>query len=92
MGAASSLSGWRRRVHLWIDHGAGDDAIAAWIHGGLVLLISANVVAISLVGEYIAKIFEEVKSRPHFIRRAFVRDGEVRTAVEATHLSKIQQP
>lgn len=46
--AASSLAGWRRRVHLWIDHGAGDDAVAAWIHGSLVLLICANVLAIVL--------------------------------------------
>ena len=48
MGAASSLAGWRRQLHLWIDHGAGDDAIASWIHRGLVLLICANVLAIVL--------------------------------------------
>lgn len=48
MGAASVLAGWRRRFHLWIDHGAGNDAVAAWIHRGLVLLICANVVAIVL--------------------------------------------
>ena len=48
MGPASSLAGWRRQLHLWIDHGAGDDAIASWIHRGLVLLICANVVAIVL--------------------------------------------
>ncbi len=48
MGAASFLAGWRRRVHLWIDHGAGDDAVAVWIHSGLVLLICANVAAIVL--------------------------------------------
>ena len=43
---------------------------------------SVNLFAISLVGEYIAKIFEEVKGRPHFLRRAIVRDGEVRDAAE----------
>ncbi|MCA9512478.1 MAG: NAD-dependent epimerase/dehydratase family protein [Myxococcales bacterium] len=43
---------------------------------------SLNLLAISLVGEYIAKIFEEVKRRPHFLRRAIVRDGEVRDAGE----------
>lgn len=48
MAAASSPLGWRRQVHLWIDHGAGDDAIASWIHRGLVLLICANVIAIVL--------------------------------------------
>jgi polyisoprenyl-phosphate glycosyltransferase len=41
---------------------------------------SINLLAISLAGEYIAKIFEEVKRRPHFIRRSMIRDGEVRPA------------
>ncbi|MGA2714054.1 MAG: NAD-dependent epimerase/dehydratase family protein [Bryobacteraceae bacterium] len=41
---------------------------------------SINLLAISLAGEYIAKIFEEVKRRPHFIRRSIIRDGEVRPA------------
>lgn len=39
---------------------------------------SLNLLAISLIAEYIAKIFEEVKRRPHFIRRAIIRDGEIR--------------
>lgn len=42
-----------------------------------------NIFAISLVGEYIAKIFEEVKARPHFIRRVIIRDGELRPAGDA---------
>ncbi len=41
---------------------------------------SINLLAASLIGEYIAKIFEEVKARPHFIRRDIVRDGEIRRA------------
>ena len=53
----------------------------------LVMLIiffgSINLLAASLIGEYIAKIFEEVKARPHFIRRDMIRDGEVRCASEA---------
>ena len=43
---------------------------------------SINLLAASLIGEYIAKIFEEVKARPHFIRRNLVRDGEVRSAAD----------
>ena len=39
-----------------------------------------NLFAIGLVGEYIAKIFEEVKRRPVFIRRSIIRDGEIRPA------------
>lgn len=39
---------------------------------------SVNLFAIGLLGEYIAKIFEEVKQRPLFIRKHLIRDGEVR--------------
>ena len=39
---------------------------------------SLNLLAIGVVGEYLAKIFEEVKQRPHFIRRSVIRDGEIR--------------
>ena len=41
---------------------------------------SINLLAIGLVGEYIAKILEEVKQRPHFIRRNFIVNGELRDA------------
>jgi polyisoprenyl-phosphate glycosyltransferase len=43
---------------------------------------SINLFAFGLIGEYIAKIFEEVKSRPHFLRQSIIRDGEIRDAVE----------
>jgi len=47
----------------------------------LILFFGAlNLFAVALVGEYIAKIFEEVKRRPRFIRRSVIRDGEVRQA------------
>lgn len=39
---------------------------------------SINLFALGILGEYIAKIFEEVKQRPLFIRRSIIRDGEVR--------------
>lgn len=42
---------------------------------------SMSLVAISIVGEYVAKIFEEVKRRPHFIRRSMIQEGEIRLAV-----------
>jgi len=48
---------------------------------------SINLFAISLAGEYIAKILEEVKHRPHFIRRSIIRDGEVRPAVLSDEMS-----
>jgi dolichol-phosphate mannosyltransferase len=39
---------------------------------------SVNLLALAIIGEYIAKIFEEVKRRPHFIRKSIIRHGEVR--------------
>ncbi len=41
---------------------------------------SINLLGLSIIGEYIAKIFEEVKRRPHFIRRSIIVDGEAREA------------
>jgi len=37
---------------------------------------SFNLFAIGLVGEYVAKIMEEVKGRPRLIRAALIRNGE----------------
>ena len=39
-----------------------------------------NFFGIGVLGEYLAKVFEEVKRRPPFIRKSVVRDGEVRPA------------
>ena len=47
---------------------------------------SVNLLAASLIGEYIAKIFEEVKARPHFVRCHLIRDGEIRNASETTQM------
>ncbi len=41
---------------------------------------SMNLLGIAVIGEYIAKIFEEVKRRPHFIRRNIIKGGDVRVA------------
>jgi hypothetical protein len=43
---------------------------------------SLNFFGVSVLGEYLAKVFEEVKRRPHFIRRSVIRDGEVRHATD----------
>ena len=39
---------------------------------------SLMLLAISLIGEYIARIFEEVKQRPRFIRRSILRNGKIK--------------
>lgn len=49
---------------------------------------SINLLALSILGEYIAKIFEEVKQRPRFIRRNIVMNGEVRQASETQARSR----
>lgn len=38
---------------------------------------SFNIMAVSIVGEYIAKVFEEVKKRPPFIRKNLIKNGEI---------------
>jgi dolichol-phosphate mannosyltransferase len=44
---------------------------------------SLNLLGIAIVGEYIAKILEETKRRPHFIRKTIIRHGEARSAADA---------
>jgi dolichol-phosphate mannosyltransferase len=39
---------------------------------------SVNLLGVGILAEYIAKVFEEVKQRPLFIRRGIIKDGEVR--------------
>lgn len=41
-----------------------------------------NLFAISLIGEYIAKIFDEVKQRPIYIRHHIIKDGEIQPVTE----------
>ncbi|MHC5717404.1 MAG: glycosyltransferase, partial [Nostoc sp.] len=44
---------------------------------------SVNLFGLGIVAEYIAKIFEEVKQRPHFIRRTIIKNGEIRSAYDS---------
>jgi polyisoprenyl-phosphate glycosyltransferase len=50
---------------------------------------SINLLAVALVGEYVGRIFDEVKQRPHFIRRSFIKDGEIRPAAEALRQKEV---
>jgi polyisoprenyl-phosphate glycosyltransferase len=59
----------------------------------LVLLFgSLNLFAIGLVGEYLARVFEEVKRRPLFVRSSIVRDGEVRLVSPSSEAHSASQP
>lgn len=42
---------------------------------------SVSILCTAIIGEYVSKIFEEVKQRPLYIRRSFVRNGEIRSTV-----------
>lgn len=44
-----------------------------------------NFFGIGILGEYLAKVFEEVKRRPHFIRRSEIRDGGIRSSFDDRH-------
>ena len=48
---------------------------------------SINLLGIATIGEYVAKILEETKRRPHFIRRAIIRGGEIRPASDRSEVS-----
>jgi glycosyltransferase involved in cell wall biosynthesis len=43
---------------------------------------SLNMFALGVIGEYIAKIFDEVKQRPRSIRRSLIEGGEVRESIQ----------
>lgn len=49
---------------------------------------SLSVLSTAVVGEYIAKVFEEVKRRPLYIRRSVVRNGQIRQASVNTRPGK----
>ena len=39
---------------------------------------SLTLLSISLLGEYVSRIFEEVKRRPSYIRQSIIEDGQIR--------------
>jgi polyisoprenyl-phosphate glycosyltransferase len=43
---------------------------------------SLTILSIALVGEYLGKVFEEVKRRPLFIRRTLIRNGAIIAATQ----------
>ncbi len=54
----------------------------------LILFFGAiNLLGIATVGEYVAKILEETKRRPHFIRRAIIRGGGNSLCIQARQVT-----
>ncbi len=60
----------------WAPPGLTSVLLAVMFFGSL------SIFSIAVLGEYLAKVFEEVKHRPLYIRRSIIRDGEVRAAVD----------
>lgn len=44
---------------------------------GILFFGSLNILGVGILGEYIGKIIEEVKSRPRLIRASLIRNGEI---------------
>ena len=65
-----------------------DIAPKGWLSLWIVILGigSVNLLAISVVGEYVGRILEESKGRPRFVQKSITRNGETlnRTLVEGT--------
>jgi dolichol-phosphate mannosyltransferase len=57
-----------------VPHGITTVLLAILVFGAF------NLFAMAILGEYIAKIYEEVKRRPWYLRRNVIRNGEVRAA------------
>ena len=69
-----------------VPHGITTLIVLALFFGGLQLL------AVSILGEYLSKIFEETKSRPKFIRRSVIYKGKLlNTASEIENFKKDSQ-
>ncbi|MCW3121266.1 MAG: NAD-dependent epimerase/dehydratase family protein [Flavipsychrobacter sp.] len=66
-----------------VPHGTTTVIVLILFFGGVQLL------AISILGEYLSKIFEESKGRPKFIRRSIIFKGKaLNTAVEIENFKK----
>ncbi len=65
-----------------IPHGISTIIVLVLFFGGIQLL------AISILGEYLSKVFEESKSRPKFIRSAMIVKG--RTIKDKKEMEKVK--
>ena len=60
----------------WVPQGITTVLLAIMFFGSL------SIFATAVLGEYLAKVFEEVKHRPLYIRRSIVRSGDIRDAID----------
>lgn len=64
----------------WVPAGLTTVLLAVMLFGSL------SVFSTAVLGEYLAKVFEEVKRRPLYIRRSVIRDGQIRAAVDDSNV------
>jgi len=70
-----------------VPHGIALIIVLVFLFGSL------NLLAISILGEYLIKIFEEAKGRPRFIRRAIRYDGRhLQTAAAMEAFLRMRSP
>jgi hypothetical protein len=64
-------------VFLIIDHFVVGDAVSGWstIVVSLMFFIGVQMISTGIVGEYVARVFEEVKGRPLYIVRSVTGTG-----------------
>jgi dolichol-phosphate mannosyltransferase len=60
----------------WVPEGLTTVLLAIMFFGSLSIFSTA------VIGEYLSKVFEEVKRRPLYIRRSIIRNGELRAAAD----------
>jgi nucleoside-diphosphate-sugar epimerase/glycosyltransferase involved in cell wall biosynthesis len=60
----------------WVPQGVTTILLTVMFFGSL------SIFSIAVLGEYLAKVFEEVKQRPLYIRRSIIENGEVRSIVD----------
>ncbi len=49
-----------------------------------------NLLAISILGEYLGKVLEEVKRRPHYIRRNIIRSGKLQEVASSSQQASVK--
>ena len=63
----------RRRLAVFRQHRRG--YVSFWIFAVLFFFMGILLFSIGLLGEYVGRIYMEVRKRPRFVIRTIVRDG-----------------
>jgi len=80
LGCAFSLASFAYGAFLVLDYLVNGNRVSGWttIVTALLFFAGVNLISLGVVGEYVARIFDEVKGRPLFVTRQ--RRGRTRRA------------